>query len=360
MSDINRVFNVKKKHFIESEWTTEPQTNLSEGEVRLRITQFAYTSNNTTYAVAGDYIGYWKFFPSTLDAEWGVIPCWALGEVIESKSDEIKVGEQFYGFYPMASHLTVKPGQIRPDGFTDIAEHRSQLPVIYNRYMRCAGDPFYNSDTEAEQLIFRPLFTTSYLINFMLEESDYFNAEQIILTSASSKTALGLAHCLKNSAKSIRIIGLTSESNMDFVKASQYYDEVLSYQEVLNLKNVPSCIVDFSGNNDLQADLQNLLGENLKYNCLVGMVHWSERIGDKKQAQKGIMFFAPTYAQNLVKEIGISAFSEKVSTEFHSFVEQSNSWMNIEYHQSTDALESLHKSISQGDINPRDGHIVKL
>ncbi|MFT6809823.1 MAG: hypothetical protein ACJA01_003062 [Saprospiraceae bacterium] len=360
MAETYEVFNVKKQEFIMSEWTDESQEAISDGEVKLQILQFAYTSNNTTYAVAGDYIGYWKFFPSSVGKDWGIIPCWGLAKVTESQVDTINVGEQFYGFFPMATHLIVQPCQIRPDGFTDVVEHRSNLPVIYNRYVRCEGDPFYDSEKEAEQLLFRPLFTTSFLIDYMLQESSYFGATQIILTSASSKTALGLAHSLKNGSSNQRIIGLTSNRNLDFVKSLGYYDEVLAYDQYDQIKNQPSCIVDFSGNNDLQADLQTLLGDNLKYNCLVGMVHWSERTGEKKQQNKGIMFFAPTYAQNLVKEIGFSAFSEKVSSEFHSFVAQSESWMNILYHENKEALEALHNAITLGKINPKEGHIVKL
>lgn len=360
MTEKNKVFNVKKQHFIESAWTDESLGTIKEGEVRMRIEKFAYTSNNTTYAVAGDYIGYWKFFPSQRGSEWGIIPCWGFAKVVESQVDGISVGEQFYGFFPMSTHITVQPGQIRADGFTDIVAHRSALPVIYNRYMRCAGDPFYNAETEAEQLLFRPLFTTSFLIDYMFQESNYFEAEQIILTSASSKTALGLAHCLKNAPTPKKIIGLTSAGNLEFVNGLGYYDEVLTYQDYQKIETKPSCIVDFSGNNDLQADLQLLLGDHLKYNCLVGMVHWSERLGEKKQSKKGVMFFAPTYAQNLVKEIGFPAFSEKVSSEFLSFVEQSKNWIKVQYHESDTAFQSLHQAITSGNINPKEGHIVTL
>ena len=40
-----------------------PDTPLAEGEVRVRIEHFAYTSNNITYAAFGDAMNYWQFFP---------------------------------------------------------------------------------------------------------------------------------------------------------------------------------------------------------------------------------------------------------------------------------------------------------
>ena len=39
---------------------------LAEREVRLRIDRFAITANNITYAVFGDALAYWEFFPTDL------------------------------------------------------------------------------------------------------------------------------------------------------------------------------------------------------------------------------------------------------------------------------------------------------
>ena len=35
-----------------------------EGEVLLEVDAFAVTANNVTYAVVGDQLGYWNFFPA--------------------------------------------------------------------------------------------------------------------------------------------------------------------------------------------------------------------------------------------------------------------------------------------------------
>ena len=37
---------------------------ISDGEIALKIESYAFTANNVTYGVAGDTIGYWKFFPT--------------------------------------------------------------------------------------------------------------------------------------------------------------------------------------------------------------------------------------------------------------------------------------------------------
>ena len=49
----------------------------------------------------------------------------------------------------------------------------------------------------------------------------------MLLSSASSKTAYGLAHLVH--ARGIKVIGLTSAGNADFVKSLGCYDEVVTY-----------------------------------------------------------------------------------------------------------------------------------
>ncbi|MBC7103757.1 MAG: DUF2855 family protein [Parvibaculum sp.] len=40
----------------------------------VEIEKFALSANNITYAVAGDMLNYWSFFPA--EEGWGKIPVW--------------------------------------------------------------------------------------------------------------------------------------------------------------------------------------------------------------------------------------------------------------------------------------------
>ncbi len=329
--------------------------DIKDGEAIMRLDKFAYTSNNTTYAVVGDMVGYWKFFPTGQDGQ-GIIPCWGFGEVIASKCEGVVAGSRFYGYYPMGSHLVVKPGRISGKGFTDVVAHRVELPVIYNQYIDCSEDPLYKSDLEDFQSIFRPLFTTSFLIHDQFAQAEYYGSEQVILTSASSKTALGLANCLQGAG--VKIIGLTSSRNVDMVKASGYYDEVYAYEDVETVKKIPSSYVDFSGNHDLQLKLQKHLGDTIKYVCLVGMVHWEEREGQEKLPVKGSFFFAPTYAAQRIKELGPQEFGLRLSKKYNTFIADAQKWVQVKNHKGGEALTALHQKMTDGDIDAKDGHIV--
>ena len=119
---------------------------LDEGDISVSIESFAFTSNNVTYGVAGDTIGYWKFFETTedLNNEWGCIPVWGFANVTQSKNSCIKEGERLFGYFPPADSLIINPIKITDQGFSDGKDHRKDLPAVYNNYVRVNGDINYD------------------------------------------------------------------------------------------------------------------------------------------------------------------------------------------------------------------------
>ncbi|MEM6321705.1 MAG: DUF2855 family protein [Bacteroidota bacterium] len=340
---------------------TPTESDLSDGQILVRVDQFAFTSNNITYAAVGEVVGYWKFFPVSND--WGIIPMWGFAEVVASKNEGIPVGERFYGYYPMGSHLIMSPAKIKPTGFTDAMEHRQALPPIYNNYINTKTDPGYSPEGEAIQSLFRPLFTTSFLLDDFIFDNDFFGSQQLILTSASSKTAIGLAFLLAQRKKDtdLSIVGLTSKKNVSFVEQLGYYDHFFAYEEVAQMANDrPSVIVDFSGNAQLQANLQNHLGDQLKFNSLVGMVDWTQREGAGGAAQKGKFFFAPSQAVKRNKEWGPAVFQQKVGLAWQQFTGQVGDWITVQETEGSEGLEGLYIPMLDGKIDPKIGHIVQL
>ncbi|MEO8155471.1 MAG: DUF2855 family protein [Rhizobacter sp.] len=202
---------LRDAHFIDdSEMANAP---LDEGAARLRIDAFALTSNNITYAAFGEAMKYWRFFPSGVEG-FGRIPVWGFADVIESRCEGVAVGERFYGYFPMSSHVVLHPVGQNSRGFSDGAPHRRDLNAIYNHYVRCSTDSGYSAEHEAQQALLRPLFMTSFLIDDFLADNGFFNAAVVILSSASSKTAYGTAFCLAQWRSSgLKIVGLTSPAN---------------------------------------------------------------------------------------------------------------------------------------------------
>ena len=356
-------FVINRKDFTQTKFAeTEiiSEETLLADELFLKIDFFSFTTNNITYAMVGDRIGYWQFFPT--EEGWGIIPTWGFAEVIISKHPQIKVGERFYGYYPFATHLRVK-AKLISSGFLDVSLHRSGLPIIYNAYTNIKQDTLYEADKEAQMSIFRPLFVTSFLLDDFFEDNQFFQSENIILTGASSKTALGMAYLLSqrnHTNKKIKVIGLTSASNLDFVKSLNLYDQVFLYENVtdLNLEQSYS-IVDFAGNQIVQKQLQLHLGNQLKYNCSVGMTHWDKNyLPEHKAPNKPILFFAPTHAQKRTQEWSNEVFQEKLAEAWKSFVIHTNTWLTINEIKGETEIQTMYLEMLQGKIDPKVGYIV--
>lgn len=93
-----------------------PLAALQPGEALLRVDRVAVTTNNITYAAFGDAMKYWDFFP-TGEAGWGHMPVWGFAEVVASDVEGVAVGERFYGYWPIASHLRMQPVRVTARGF---------------------------------------------------------------------------------------------------------------------------------------------------------------------------------------------------------------------------------------------------
>jgi len=351
--------DLQKTRLVEKTYSDQLQAN----QVLLEIDQFSFTSNNITYGVVGERMNYWKFFPT--EPGYGIIPAWGMANVVASNHPDIAPGQRFYGYYPMSSHLLVTANHVSGKGFLDDNEHRQSLPAIYNYYTNTAQDPAITPDSEHFISIFRPLFVTSFLIDDLLATQGFFGTSQVLLTSASSKTAQALACLLAQRKKGndlpLNIVGLTSEKNVDFVSQLDWYDQTISYDSMSQLNSDEKFIVvDFTGNHHIQYQLQTLLSDRLVYNCLVGLVDWQHLKGEKPLPKKGEFFFAPTYAQQRQNEWGVSGFMQKVGMAWMHFIGAVQSSISIKEHNGAEALEKLYLDMLKGTVDPNAGNIVSL
>jgi hypothetical protein len=205
------------------------------GQALLAVDAFGLSANNITYATFGEAMSYWSFFPA--EDGWGRVPVWGFAQVSESRQEGLEAGARVYGYLPPSSELVVDATRVNERGFTDGAAHRSKLPPTYNNYARSDADPIYDAAHEDEQILLRPLFFTSYLIDDFLDDSDLFGARTVVLSSASSKTASALAFQLSR-RKGVDVVGLTSPRSGEFARGLGVYDHVASYQEIGELPSL--------------------------------------------------------------------------------------------------------------------------
>lgn len=342
----------------------EPPAPLADGDARLRIDGFALSSNNITYAVFGDAMQYWQFFPAATGADetaWGRVPVWGFAEVEESRCDDVVVGERLYGYFPMSSHLTVTPGKVDERGFRDNAPHRAPMAGAYNTYRRTAGDPAHRPGREPHQMLLFPLFFTAFLIDDFLADNGMFGADQVLLTSASSKTAIGTAFLL-HARGAPRVVGLTSSANVAFVEGLGVYDEVRTYDAVTDIAAAPSALVDVAGNADVVHAVHRHLGEQLGHSMIVGGTHWDHQAqaGGDPPGPERRLFFAPAQISKRTQEWGQPGLDERIGEAWDRFATWCDGWIRFHDASGAGAVEAAYRELLEGRSAPDAGHICHL
>ncbi|MEQ6248000.1 DUF2855 family protein [Sulfitobacter sp. HNIBRBA3233] len=348
---------VNQREIAQTRIETVPPAACGPGEARLRLQSFALTANNVTYAASGFAIGYWKFFPTGVDGQ-GLVPVWGTAEVVESNADALAVGTRLYGFYPMAEELVITPQAGGQGGFVDVAEHRAELPAVYNRYTPV------ESDTQSDHMraLLQPLLATSYLLFDWLMDNDLFGARQIIVGSASSKTGLGLCKYLAEpQERDYSIVGLTSQRNRAFVEGLGACDRVLTYDAVDQLPREPSVYVDMSGNGQVKQAVHATLGDHLKHSSAVGISHWDQfQPGIALEGVKPQFFFAPAQIAKRREDWGPGVMEKKITAAWKRLAEDAAAWLEVKPQAGLAAAEAVYLDLARGTADPRHGHVITL
>jgi hypothetical protein len=271
------------------------------------IERFALSANNITYGALGDMLGYWRFYPASEEG-WGRIPAWGY----------VRSGDQrLFGYVPMASHVALS----LDDKLVETSPHRAELPKAYNVYAS-------NPDGGDAELLLRPLFITSFLLDEVLGDP----GRRVIVSSASSKTALGFARLQAD--RGTALIGLTSARHRAFVEGLGVYETVATYDDPPSGDG--ALLVDIAGSRPVEA------GETLA----VGATHY-----DRLNAKGATVFFAPSELRTRR-----AAVEQRFPEVFERLVAWSESWLEIKH---GDALEA-YRAVASGSAGPDAGYVVHI
>ena len=367
MSDLTQL-QTDKTALDRTRIVTTPLPVLKPGEALLEIDRVAVTSNNITYAAFGDvlHLRYWSFFP-TAEAGWGHMPAWGFANVVASDVSGLEIGERFYGFWPIASHLVVQPVRVSERGFYDGTPHRLDLVSAYNQYQRTRTDAAYRAKDESYQMLLRPLFITSFMLADFLADNAFFGATQLVVSSASSKTAYGTLFCLEGLA-GITTIGITSPSNQSFVDGLGCYQRSVSYDGVESLDPaIPTLYVDFSGDTALRQRVHRHFGTSLVHDCYAGSAQSHDHISKSEGELPGPKpqpYFAPYQIKKRNADWGAAEVTRKFNEAQLAFIARVSNperpWMRVKEHAGLAAAQTLVSSLVSGRIDPKDGHVVVL
>ena len=339
---------------------------LVDSQIVVAITGYAMTANNITYAALGkpmglfgNHQGYWDFFSAPGGP--GHLPVWGFATVTASKAEGVEVGDDYYGYYPMASHAVLNVAKASANGFTDVTPQRTTLPPIYNQYQRVKALGDYRAEHRDLWPIFRPLFLTGWLIADLLEDEGDYGAAQILIASASSKTAicLGFAQARRGSPHA-RTVGLTSFTSVANLAKRGVYDAVMGYDDISALDPaVPCVLIDMAGNGAVTAAVHQHFGDALRASIIVGKSHWDASPnqttlpGANRQG-----FFAPGRAQKRIADWGGAEFGRRMAAAWLAFMDIAPTLTSPDHRSGSAAALAAYQEMLGGKADPAKGLLI--
>ena len=333
---------------------TEDEPTPAEGQVVARVRHFGLSANNITYGLLGDAIGYWRVFPAN-DPGWGRLPVWGVAEVVASANPEVATGELLFGYVPMGTHLVLTPGRVSARSLTDASAHRSALAPAYNNYRRLETDALYDPDHPGELPLFLPLFALSFLLDAYLAD----RAPTVVVSSASSKSSLGLARLL--TARGVDVVGLTSPRNAAFVAGLEVYSATVTYDRVADLPTTRSVFADVAGNPEVRRAVHEHLGDRLVESVLVGATHKTlDSSGRPLPGPEPTWFFTPDHMRERITAWGAAEFDRRFGAALRDFAAWTRTWLTITTSTGQDEVRATYLSVLDGTADPATGHILTV
>jgi hypothetical protein len=210
-------------------------------------------------------------------------------------------------------------------------------------------------------MILWPLFFTSFLIDDVLDDNAFYGAEEIVVSSASSKTAIGTAFLL-DARGPVRVVGLTSRGNVAFIERLGIYDRIVTYDDVDALGEAPAAYVDIAGDAAVRATVHRAYGDRLAHSMMVGATHWDEPPAGPSDlpGPAPAFFFAPDQIVKRTQEWGRAGLNDRVAEAWRRYVEFADSWLEIRRRAGPDAVEATYRELVDGGTDPAVGHVLTM
>jgi len=367
---------------------------LERDEIRMRVDRVGLSANNMFYAQMGEapFLKFFAVYPVPQRPELANVPAWGVATIVESNHRDFAVGEQYRGFLHMTNVVQMKARRTA-DGFVAYGGNRDKLNKAYNGFVKVNDSktsPSGVTGSRAElATIVMPGALSGFLLCELLRSHGFYGGNSVVLTSASSKLSLATAFLLKHeraAGKLGRIIGYSSKNNVEFVRSTGLFDDVLTYEQDLpsdpTLKPV---FIDVAGDATIYRRIQKRLAKGLA----VGGTHTKAKAStftafspssilklvgsmlapppvakwlDKHLNPTLEMFFAPTVMSELIARWGRSEFDEKCDAALLSFVDAAlaHAWIKIVRAESPAAIQSEYRRIVEGSVPPSEAIILSL
>ena len=234
-------------------------------------------------------------------------------------------------------------------------------------------------------MLYRPLFWTSYWCEDWMFSSKYRDASQILISSASSKTAFCLAYLIKKriakgDISNVTVTGITSKRNLGFTRGLHLYDEVFEYDSFRSLKSQSGSekwiYADVAGNETLNDRLFSHLGSNLVAGIALGLTNLSPSAPDVSSTKWSTntftdtpstagkreleQFFMPEWLNVRRHQLSIAEINTLQNQAWKDLMRNCGSWVKMRHILGGDAVKLAYGKVAKGDLGPDEGMIWSL
>lgn len=333
--------------------STRPE--LADGLVRLSVERFGISANNITYVLGGDSspLRWLDNFPAP--EGFVRVPVWGFATVLESRHPGCAVGTRVFGYLPMSTDVDVAPHPF-DGGLLDVSPHREGISEPYRRLVVVGGE----EELDGLRTLIRPLFPASYfladVVDHEVEQSG--GPVTVLVTSASSKTALGTAHLLRQRGRAVTH-GLTSTGNLDFVRRTELYDATSTYDDLPGIRG-QVVLMDFSGRRSLLAAIHRRYGDGIRLHQAIGGTAQEPRgHGPALPGPAPVPFNGPATQDRYLARLGERGFAATIGQAEASFLDVARHFLTVHDAVGSDAVERAWARALTGSTAPDTVDVVR-
>ena len=332
---------------------------LEQGQALLRVERFGLTANNVTYAVLGQAMSYWDFFPAA--GGMGPRPDVGLCRGAAQRGPGCRAGR---ARVRISTPFLLPRRDARQRWWVWVRRRLAASPgaaPAYQSYLATGADPFYRADTEELQMLLRPLFFTSFLIDDQLSDDGLTARGPIVISSASSKTAIARG-VPAGAARGSRARGADLAAERGVRRGSR---DLRSHRH-LRCDRVAergaATFVDIAGDGNVRLAVHSHYGEELIHSMTVGITHWEE-LGAGEGELPGpspTLFFAPDRAAKRSEDWGRAELQSRVADAWHPFCEWTGGWLEVVEDQGFEAVQRVYLDVLEGRVGPKTANVLSL
>lgn len=346
----------------------------------LRIDKFSMTQMTIGYLMKGftrTFGGYHHFFSSKEDGVYRSA-AWGIATVIESGHLKVPVGTRLFGPMPICKYFHQKvlrtiPASRNGDDPPVVEFQNEDMPFNMQRFQEyeilapsSAEDPEFEDWKLATKEIYTMAF---YMDEQLLTETGQINS--VIISCASSKTAMALAYCLKMRGGSAieremeHLVGLTSKEHYDFVVSTGLYQEVYTYDDVESLPTDKTIVyMDFKCDGALRQAITLKLGTNLMYNMVLGPAVFQKRMKDQvfEKRAREVIFDESTWRERrrMVAEVTKTGRNEKLRNSYKAYVERMKRYITVRHSCGLEQVKDVYENIYGNKASPAELHVCSM